>query len=154
MDSINKTLGAVLDIEDYATVSRLTQVPEGRKHYHPIKSDIDRFELVFGKPPRLIASECERTDEPTVGQAFQLISGPVIQDLLTQTSNRLNAWIGSGKTDAEIAEEMFWTVLSRPASEAERKDFAMHLETANEKRKAAEDLMWALCNSKEFLFHR
>ena len=154
VDSIGKTLGAVLDIEDYPGAARLSQVPEGRKHYHPIKSDIDRFELVFGKPPRLIASECERTDEPTVGQAFQLISGPVIQDLLTQTSNRLNAWLGSGKTDAEIADEMFWTVLSRAPSEAERAGGAKHLETAPGKRAAAEDLMWALLNSKEFLFRR
>ncbi len=154
VDSINKTLGAVLDIEDYPSATRLSQVPEGRKHYHPIKSDIDRFELVFGKPPRLIASECERTDEPTVGQAFQLISGPVIQDLLTQSSNRLNGWIQSGKTDAEMATEMFWTVLSRAPSEAELIGAALHLETANEKRKGAEDLMWALFNSKEFLFRR
>ena len=154
VDSINKTLGAVLDIEDYPSALRLAQVPEGRKHYHPIKSDIDRFELVFGKPPRLLASECERTDEPTVGQAFQLISGPVIQDLLTQTSNRLNAWIGSGKTDAEIAEEMFWTVLSRPPNEVERAGSAQHLAAATDKRAAAEDLMWALFNAKEFLFRR
>ena len=154
VDSINKTLGAVLDIEGYASVSRLSQVPEGRKHYHPIKTDIDRFQLVFGKPPRLIASECERTDEPTVGQAFQLISGPVIQDLLTQSSNRLNAWIQSGKTDAEIAEEMFWTALSRAPNPAELRAATLHLETADDKRKAAEDLMWALFNSKEFLFRR
>ena len=153
-DSIAKALGAVLDIEDYPTATRLSQVPEGRKHYHPIKSDLDRFALVFGKPPRLIASECERSNEPTVGQAFQLISGPVIQDLLTQPSNRLTVWIESGKTDGEIAEEMFWTVLSRAPNAAERTATALHLETANEKRKAAEDVMWALFNSKEFLFRR
>ena len=153
-DSINKTLGAVLDIEDYPSASRLSQVPEGRKHYHPIKSDIDRFELVFGKPPRLIASECERTDEPTVGQAFQLISGPVIQDLLTQSSNRLNAWIQSGKPDAEIVGEMFWSTLSRAPNDGERAGSAKHLESAIDKRAATEDLMWALFNSKEFLFRR
>ncbi len=154
VDSINKALGAVLDIEDYPSVTRLAQVPEGRKHYHPIKTDIDRFELVFGKPPRLIASECERTNEPTVGQAFQLISGPVIQDLLTQSSNRLNGWIQSGKPTDEIVGEMFWTVLSRAPTAAELAGATKHLEDAKEKRAAAEDLMWALFNSKEFLFRR
>ena len=154
VDSINKALGAYLDIEDYPTATRLAQVPEGRKHYHPIKSDIDRFELVFGKPPRLIASECERTNEPTVGQAFQLISGPVIQDLLTQSGNRLNGWIGSGKTAAEIVAEMFWTALSRAPSAAELAGGVKHFENAPDKRAAGEDLMWALFNSKEFLFRR
>ena len=154
VDSINKALGSYLDIEDYPSATRLAQVPEGRKHYHPIKSDIDRFELVFGKPPRLIASECERTNEPTVGQAFQLISGPVMQDLLTQSGNRLNGWIGSGKTAGEIVGEMFWTALSRAPSADELAGGVKHFESAPDKRAAAEDLMWALFNSKEFLFRR
>ena len=152
VDSINKALGSVLDIEDYPEATRLSQVPEGRKHYHPLKTDIDRFELVFGKPPRLIASECERSDEPTVGQAFQLISGPVVQDLLTQSGNRLNGWIDPEKPDREIATEMFWTLLSRAPTAAERAATALHLETASERRKAVEDVVWALFNSKEFLF--
>ena len=154
VDSINKALGSLLDIEDYPAATRLAQVPEGRKHYHPIKSDIDRFELVFGKPPRLIASECERTNEPTVGQAFQLISGPVIQDLLTQSGNRLKGWIESGKPAGEVVGEMFWTVLSRAPSDAELAGGVKHFENAADKRAAAEDLMWALFNSKEFLFRR
>ncbi len=154
VDSINKALGSVLDIEDYPTATRLAQVPEGRKHYHPIKSDIDRFELVFGKPPRLIASECERTNEPTVGQAFQLISGPVIQDLLTQSSNRLKGWIESGKPAGDVVCEMFWTALSRAPSAAELAGGVKHFQNAADKRAAAEDLMWALFNSKEFLFRR
>jgi hypothetical protein len=154
VDSMSKALGAWLDIEDYPDATRLAQVPEGRKHYHPLKTDLDRFELVFGKPPRLIASECERTCEPTVGQAFQLISGPVVQELLTQSGNRIGAWVKSEQSEQEFVDEMFWTVLSRAPNATEFDRATEHLTTAPTKRRGAEDLLWALFNSKEFLFRR
>ena len=154
LDSMSKVLAAPLELEDYPDAQRLAQVPEGRKHYHPIKTDLDRFALVFGKPPRLLASECERTNEPTVGQAFQLISGPVMQNLLARMGTRLDGWLRSGKPAREVAEEMFWTALSRPPTVVELERSEEHLATARDQRRAAEDVMWALFNSKEFLFRQ
>jgi hypothetical protein len=52
VDSASKALGVPLTIPDYPDAKRLTQVPEGRKHYHPIKTDLDRYTQTFGKPPR------------------------------------------------------------------------------------------------------
>ena len=154
LDSMSKVLAAPLEIEGYPDAQRLAQVPEGRKHYHPIKNDLDRFELVFGKPPRLLPSECERTCEPTVGQAFQLISGPVMQSQLARSGTRLDGWLRSGKPVREVAEEMFWTALSRPPTVLELERSEEHLATTRDQRRAAEDVMWALFNSKEFLFRQ
>jgi hypothetical protein len=154
LDSMSKALAAPLEIEGYPDAQRLAQVPEGRKHYHPIKDDLDRFELAFGKPPRLLPSECERTCEPTVGQAFQLISGPVIQGLLARSGTRLDGWLRSGKPVREVAAEMFWTALSRPPTVVELERTEEHLATARDQRRAVEDVMWALFNSKEFLFRQ
>ncbi len=153
-DSMSKALGAPLCLEDYPNAQRLTQIPEGRKHYHPLKTDMDRFTLVFGKPPRLIASECERTNEPTVGQAFQLISGPVVQELLTQDGNRLASWANATNPETEIVDDLFWTTLSRAPNAVERERMARHISTSPDRRSALEDVMWALLNSKEFLFRR
>ena len=154
LDSTSTVLHAPLDIEDYPEATRIAQVPEGRKHYHPLKTDIDRFELAFGKPPRLIATECERTNEPTVVQAFQLIGGPAINDLLTRKNNRLGELTADTRPDREIVEELYWTALSRPPADAERFRFAKHLADSKDKRRALEDLAWALVNSKEFVFRR
>ncbi len=154
IDSTSKVLAAPLRIDDWPEATRLAQVPEGRKHYHPLTTDLDRFALAFGKPPRLIATECERTNEPTVVQAFQLISGPAINDLLTRRDNRLRDWATSTAPAREVVEEVFWTALSRPPNEAERERFAQHLATAPDKRRGLEDLAWALLNSKEFVFRR
>ncbi len=154
LDSTSAVLGAPLEIDGYPDAARLAQVPEGRKHYHPIKTDLDRFALAFGKPPRLIATECERTNEPTVVQAFQLISGPAINGLLTRKDNRLADWAASTKPARELVDELFWTTLSRPPSAVEAERFAQHLADCTEQRRALEDLAWALVNSKEFVFRR
>ena len=154
VDSMSKVLAAPLSIAGWPEATRLAEVPEGRKHYHPIKTGLDRFSLAFGKPPRLIASDCERTNEPTMAQAFQLIGGQVMQDMLTRNGTRIDAWAASTAPDREVAQEMFWTALSRPPSAAELDRTAAHIATAPDKRRALEDLAWALLNSKEFLFRR
>jgi hypothetical protein len=112
----------------------------------------DQFLRLFGKPPRLIACECERSEESTLGQAFQLLSGPVLNKLLTEPENRLGALLESKKTAAEVVEELYWTALTRAPSGAEIEAAVRHLdEQGKDRRGALEDLAWSLINSKEFL---
>ncbi|MHA3769931.1 DUF1549 and DUF1553 domain-containing protein [Verrucomicrobiota bacterium sgz303538] len=153
-DSLAAAADAPLEIEGFPAGTRLAQVPEGRKHYKPLKTNLDRFSATFGKPPRLIASECERSNELAMPQAFQLISGPLLQDALTRKNNRLDALLSSGKHELEVVDELFWTTLSREPTTRELDRFAFRLMNSSARRKVAEDLLWALLNSKEFLFER
>jgi hypothetical protein len=153
-DSLAQVTGAPLVIDGMPAGTRLAQVPEGRKHYRPIKNDLDRFNTTFGKPPRLIASECERSNELAMPQAFQLMSGPVMQDLLTRNGNRIDQLLSSGKHELEIVDELFWEAVTREPSTRELDRFAFRLMNTSARRKATEDLFWALLNSKEFLFQR
>lgn len=153
-DSLAKAAGAPLDIEGYPAGTRLAQTAEGRKHYRPLKTDLDRFNATFGKPPRLIASDCERSNELAMPQAFQLISGPLVQSALTRKGNRIETLLSSGKHEMEIVDELFWSTLSREPTTRELDRFGSHLMNASDRRKATEDLLWALLNSKEFLFQR
>ncbi len=153
-DSLAKASGTHLEIDGYPAGTRLAQTAEGRKHYRPLKTDLDRFNATFGKPPRLIASDCERSNELAMPQAFQLISGPLVQRALTQKNNRLEELLASGKHELEIVDDLFWSTLSREPTTRELDRFAYRLMTADDRRKAAEDLLWALLNSKEFLFQR
>ena len=152
LDSMSTALAAPLSFPEWPGATRLAELPEGRKHYHPITSDLDRFALAFGKPPRLIASDCERTNEPTVAQAFQLLSGPVINELLTRKDNRIGSLLATTKPDAEIVSELYLAALSREPSAAELSRAKSHLASEKDKRRALEDLEWALLNAKEFLF--
>ena len=154
LDSMSRALAAPLRIPGWPKAARLAEVPEGRKHYSPIKTDLDRFALVFGKPPRLIASDCERTNEPTIAQAFQLLSGPVFDEMLTRKDNVLGSLFASARPDREIISELYLRTLSRRPSATEMDRFTAHVSSAPDKRRALEDVAWALLNSKEFLFRR
>jgi hypothetical protein len=154
LDSMSAVLDAPLTFEDHPSARRFAQVPEGRRHYKPIEADIDRFALDFGKPPRLIASDCERSNETTLPQAFQLLSGPLPQQMLTRSDNRLGQILGGDAEPARLLDELYWSALSRPPADAEQARMSAHITAAADPRRALEDIAWALLNSKEFLFRR
>jgi hypothetical protein len=89
-----------------------------------------------------------------MGQAFQLISGPTINQLVTNADNRLGALLGSGKSGREMIDELYWSSLSRPPSERELAKAAGHLETCRDRREGLEDVAWALLNAKEFILRK
>ena len=57
--------------------------------------------------------------DSNMGQAFQMISGPAINDLLAAPDNRLAQLLKGGKSNQEIIEELYWTALTRPPTEKE-----------------------------------
>ena len=154
LDSLSKVLATPLPLEGLPAGTRLAQMAEGRKHYKPLTTAVDLFAASFGKPPRLIASDCERSNGTTLPQAFQLISGPLIQRMLVQKANVLGGLAASEKSDSEVVEALFWTALSRAPGEAERVRSTAYLAAAADRRRALEDLAWALVNSKEFVFRQ
>ncbi|HET6408516.1 MAG TPA: DUF1549 and DUF1553 domain-containing protein, partial [Chthoniobacteraceae bacterium] len=152
IDSMSKAVSAPLELQGFPAGTRLAQIPEGRQHYRPLKTDLDRFSQTFGKPPRLVASDCERSNELTMPQVFTLLGGPIMQDLLTRSENRVATWANEGKAHAELVDSIFWTVLSRPPTTRESEHLTSHLSSGPVSRRATEDVVWALFNSKEFLF--
>jgi hypothetical protein len=154
IDSMSRVLDAPLALEGFPAGTRLAQLPEGRKHYRPLKTSIDRFVAAFGKPPRLIASDCERSNETAMPQVFQLISGPIVQELLTRPCNRIDESIATGQSTEAIIEEMFVAALGRDATSEEVSHAAELASGARDLRRGLEDVMWALLNSKEFIFRR
>jgi hypothetical protein len=114
----------------------------------------EKFLSVFGKPSRLLACECERSSETTLGQTFQLISSPEMNSLLTTSSNRLGRLLAAGGSDAGMVDELYWAALSRPPSATELERGLHLLRTTTNKRGALEDLAWALLNAKEFVLRQ
>jgi hypothetical protein len=110
------------------------------------------FLEAFGQPKRETACQCERGSEPSLAQALQLLNGPAIQRRLTDPENRLRRLVREGKSDAEIVEDCYLAALCRTPTKPEF-DRALGYITAHPERdKALEDLLWALLNSKEFIF--
>lgn len=114
----------------------------------------DQFLTVFGKPPRLLSCDCERSNETTLGQTIHLISGPQISALVSHPQNRLTTLLAAGRGNDSIVEELYWAALSRPPTDAERKEMTDHVVATKDRRKGMEDVLWALLNAKEFVLRK
>ena len=120
-------------------------------------SDAEKFLKLFGKPPRLLTCECERATDATLGQAFQLLSGPTIHRMLTEKDNRLAKLVAASDSPGEIIDELYWSALSRPPTARERTAILAALERTpgadpDARRRGLEDVAWAVLTSTEFLF--
>jgi hypothetical protein len=118
------------------------------------RTDADAALLVFGKPPRLQSCECERTDETTLAQAFQIVSGPVVDTLVTASDNRIDRLIPAKRSPAEIIDELYWACLSRSPTKAEVKATEKLIAGRSDQRAAWQDVLWGLISSHEFLLRR
>jgi hypothetical protein len=109
------------------------------------------FLRTFGKPERLLTCECERSESTTLAQAFQLINGESIRSMLAAEDNRIGRLIRAGATDLAILEEMTLAALGHEPDATRRGAILDHVSHAPDRRKAWEDVTWAILNSKEFL---
>jgi len=144
-------LDALCDVtavpEKYAglpTGTRATQLVDGEVN-HP-------FLKAFGQPARELACECERESDGNLGQALQLINGPTVNEKVRNPNNRLGTLIAAKKTDVEILDGLYFAALARSPFEDEKKVALAHIAKGTDKRKAWEDILWALINTREFLF--
>lgn len=124
--------------------TRAIQLPDGEVN-HP-------FLKAFGQPARELACECERESDSNLGQALQLINGPTINEKIRNPNNRLGQLLASKKSEKEMVDQLYLVTLSRLPSEAERAPALAHVAKNMDKRKAWEDVLWALLNTREFLF--
>jgi len=109
------------------------------------------FLKVFGKPDRLLTCECERSEATTLAQAFQLINGEAIRARLEARDNRIGRLLASGAADEDMLEELTLATLGRRPTAEEQSGLLAHVAAAPDRRRAWEDVAWALLNSKEFL---
>ncbi|MGC1276548.1 MAG: DUF1549 and DUF1553 domain-containing protein [Planctomycetaceae bacterium] len=115
------------------------------------KNEAEAFLKLFGKPPRLTPCDCERTNETTLAQTFQMLSGELLSEMIDDEQNRLTGMTASELTPGEMVDELYWAALTRGPTEEEKSAAVEHLTTTDDRRQTLEDLTWALLNSAEFL---
>lgn len=154
------------------TVVQITGIPEGFRARFPATGQIslpvggvragslpdrgmttDLLDL-FGKPRGESSCACERNDEASMTQALHLINGAGIASRLANPGGKLAAVTRTaGITDEQIIEEVYLLVLCRSPHQHEIPPVKKYFTTLGKRPEAAQDLMWALVNSKEFLFN-
>jgi hypothetical protein len=113
----------------------------------------DGFLDLFGRPARESACECERRSDLSLPQALNLVNGKTISDAVGDANGRVAKAILSGRTDHEVVTELYLASLSRLPRAAEAESGVHYLEGGSGRAARAQDLLWALVNSKAFLYN-
>ncbi len=162
LDALAATTGSNLTFEGLPKGTRTGQLPgvkaqggnEGRKSGRNSQSEMSRFLRIFGKPERLMSCDCERTEDTTLAQALQLVSGDLVQKMLSDRNNRLGPMIYEGIRDEQALTELWLAGLSRPPTQTEVIAASALLQSGPNRRQTLEDLFWGIISSSEFLLRQ
>ena len=127
------------------TGARATEVTDGNPR--------SRFLDIFGRSRRQSSCTCERRGEPTLTQALHLINGQTVEGRLLATGGRLATLLEAKATPEKIIEDVWLAAFSRPPTQDELTRWAREAEEAKGDSGFWADFMWAVLNSKEFLFN-
>jgi hypothetical protein len=154
LDALARATGAPPRFADFPAGLRSAQLPGLKPGPDRKATDAEKFLTAFGKPERLLSCTCERSDDTTLNQALQLITGPLLNKMLSEPDNRVGRLLSSGKSDGDMIEELYYAALCRPPSARERAGALALVGKAKDRRQAFEDVLWGLVNAKEFLLRQ
>jgi hypothetical protein len=112
------------------------------------------FFRIFGRPVRASVCECERSNEPSIAQALHLMNSEEIMGKIRARNGTARKLARSAKTPREIIDELYLGTLSRFPTEQERGVMLRVFAEAPEDRQGAtEDVLWALLNTRSFVYN-
>jgi hypothetical protein len=145
LDAIGSATGVPDKFAGMPSGFRATQLPDS--------SSAGYFLDLFGKPARNITCECERSDEPSLGQVLHLMNNAGLNGKISDKSGRLARLLEAKTPDAQLVEELYLATVSRLPNPKELASAVGLLAKAKDRKITAEDLMWSLMNSTEFVFN-
>jgi hypothetical protein len=148
LDAIDAVTGVPSSFPGMPAGTRAMQLPDtGFDSY---------FLTVFGRPESSSACECERSSDANLAQSLHLLNSSDLQSKLSADQGRAAQWaLDEQRATADKIAELYLVCLARYPAPDELAAAQQYLERAGtERRRAAfEDLVWALINTKEFLFN-
>ena len=156
LDAISKVADKKLVSQSFNGASTAVSIPGlGTRPGSKDKGfEVGRFLTSFGKPVRSLTCECERGEDNTLGQAFLMISGNVVSDILSAKGNRIDKFLNDEVKPEVALEEVFLTAFSRRPSSLETEKAKAVLLKSKTPRDGWEDILWGVVNSKEFLLRQ
>lgn len=151
------TAEVLLDTLDQVcmTESSFGGMPAGTRAVELPDTGFDSYFLdVFGRPSGTTACECERSQEATLAQSLHLLNSKDVQAKLLVNTGRVAALAASSEPIDALIEQLYMAAFSRPPTPEEQQTASDYVTARADNRRAAfEDLVWAIVNSKEFLFN-
>ena len=122
---------------------------EGRFDYATQRPFPERttFLKAFGQPDRVTPCACERSSEPTLDQALQLLNGQQVYDCIQESVKHY-----ADLNDRGLVEELYLAAVARFPRDKERELAEAHVAKAATRDEGIRDLVWAVLNTQEFMF--
>ncbi|MBV6501468.1 MAG: hypothetical protein CJBNEKGG_03980 [Prosthecobacter sp.] len=156
-DAVNRLLDVESSFAGQAPGTRAVALPDNSYNQS------NYFLTVFGRPDSSSACECERTQEASLAQSLHLLNAADIQNQLARANGRADRMARDASPDDDKITDVYHIALSREPNAAEMKLAHQHLakkvqgktgeESLKARKEAFEDILWALLNTKEFLFN-
>jgi hypothetical protein len=121
----------------------------------PDESFQSYFLDVFGRPQRISACECERVNEASLAMILHLLNSEEVQGKLSRAGARAERMANDPRPDEVKITELFLLTQAKKPTEEQMKLALENIEKNGKKKKDAyENIIWALINSKAFLFNQ
>jgi hypothetical protein len=121
------------------------------------------FLTVFGRPDMSSSCECERSQDASLAQSLHLLNAKDIQEKLASDAGMAGVLAAdSSRSDEKKVRDLYYLAYSREPDDQEMEIAIGYLDKkkptkdgkeAATKRQSYEDIIWALINTKEFLFN-
>jgi len=159
LDSVDQFTGAKTDFADLPAGTRAIALPDNSYNRG------SAFLKVFGRPEGASVCECERASSASLAQSLHLMNAGDVKAKLTTSGGRAERLAKADKPEAQKIRELYLAAFAREPQSHEqavaeeylarpREDAAgKPLPPEQSRRIAYEDLLWALINTKEFLYN-
>ncbi|MEY4198509.1 MAG: hypothetical protein RLZZ265_249 [Verrucomicrobiota bacterium] len=159
LDSIDQFTGAKTDCAARPAGPRAIALPDNSYNRG------SAFLKVFGRPEGASVCECERASSASLAQSLHLMNAGDVKAKLTTSGGRAERLAKADKPEAQKIRELYLAAFAREPQSHEqavaeeylarpREDAAgKPLPPEQSRRIAYEDLLWALINTKEFLYN-
>jgi hypothetical protein len=159
LDAIDQLTGAKSDFADLPAGTRAISLPDNSYNR------ASPFLKIFGRPEGASVCECERVQSSSLGQSLHLMNAADVKAKLAASQGRADLLAKSTAPEAEKIRELYLAAFAREPHAEElqithgylaqpRLDAqGQPLEAGAAQRRAYEDILWALMNTKEFLYN-
>lgn len=159
LDAIDQVTGAKSDYADLPPGTRAISLPDNSYNR------ASPFLKVFGRPEGASVCECERVQSSSLAQSLHLMNAADVKAKLAASNGRAESLARAEMPEPKRIRDLYLAAFSRepdaeeirigetfvvkPRTDAKGKP----LDTQRAKRQGYEDLLWAIINTKEFLYN-
>ena len=159
LDSIDMVSGTKSDFADLPPGTRAVSLPDNSYNR------ASPFLKVFGRPEGASVCECERVSSASLAQSLHLMNAPDVKAKLTSANGRADLLSKTEMPEPKRIRELYLATYSREPTSDEVRIAETHLlkprtdaqgkplDSLRSIRNGYEDLIWALVNTKEFLYN-